>query len=154
MSAVTAIAVRLSRSWALRRVTLAQVLAPVAPGQVHRALAAFQLTPREARFARTLLTRRPQWWIWRTHQQRFAGDFVLVDMSCSVPARRTAWVIDLKLDAPFRVGGGGCGVQLRNAPRAVDALIDRGVVGRASPIRLATGGGPQLLHALASFAAV
>ena len=150
MPAVTAITVRLSRSWALRRVTLAQVLAPVAPGQVHLALAAFRLTPREDRFARTLILRRPQWWIWRTHQQRFAGDFVLVDMSCPVPAHRVAWVVDLKLGAPVRLGGGGCGNQLTRASQAVEGLVDRGIVGPTSTIHLATGSGPQLLGFMAA----
>lgn len=146
MSAVTAITVRLSRPWALRRVTLAQVLTPVAPGHVHLALAAFRLTPREERFARRLITRCPQWWVWRTHQRRFAGDFVLVDMSCPVPAHRIVWVVDLKLGAPLRLGGGGCGVQLRNAPDAAQELVDARVVGEPPAVQLATGGATQLLE--------
>lgn len=73
-------------------------------------------------FARELLERSTQLWLFRSNQRRFCGDFVVVDMSASRPERRRAWLVDLKLGAPLRVGGGGAGVSFRNGPRAVGEI--------------------------------
>jgi hypothetical protein len=41
-------------------------------------------------------------WVFRCDQRRFAGDFVVVDMSEPRPERRWVVVLDLKMGAPFR----------------------------------------------------
>lgn len=76
----------------------------------------------EARFARALLARRTERWLYRANQRAFCGDFVVVDMSAPRSAPRRAWVVELKLGAPLREGGGAVGVQLVHAPEALAAL--------------------------------
>ena len=150
MSPAVPIAVRLPRAFAFGRVSMRQVLAPVVDGDLRAAVAAFRLSSRERGFARRLLRRRTQWWLWRTHQKRRAGDFALVDMSSPDPAIRTVWIVDLKLGRPVRWGGGGAGIQLVNASLAVDELARAGVIARGSEPVLAVGGGGALLEALGS----
>jgi hypothetical protein len=84
---------------------------------------AFAFKSDEGLFARQLLARRSQLWLFRSHQRRFCGDFVVVDMSSPVAARRRSWIVDLKLGAPLKLGGGGAGVQLKNADRAVAEIV-------------------------------
>jgi hypothetical protein len=87
-------------------------------------LSAYAFCNDEAAFARELLRKRSQLWLFRSNQRRFCGDFVVVDMSSPVVERRPAWVVDLKLGAPLRVGGGGAGIQLRNSDRALAEIAD------------------------------
>ena len=61
-----------------------------------RLLSYFAFKNDERRFAISLLERHARFWLFRTHQGRFAGDFVAVDMSERRVARRNAWCIDLK----------------------------------------------------------
>jgi len=114
--------------------------APVRPGLV----APWRLSSREKRFAVALLTRRTNLWLFRTDQKRRAGDFVVVDMSSPDPVRRRVWVVDLKCGAELKVGGGGAGMQLLNAPLAVEAVAGLS----SSPPVLAVGDGVVLLEAL------
>lgn len=106
----------------------------------------FEMSPGEVRFARALLARHTELWLYRTDQQAFAGDFLLVDMSAPDPAMRQLWALDLKLGAPVRVGGGGAGNQLVCVDDAIDALYSLGVAApRAeSPPVLVTGDGDML----------
>jgi hypothetical protein len=103
----------------------------------------------EARFAKELVRRRGNFWVYRTHQARFCGDFVLVDMSSPRPAGRVAYVLDLKLGGRLKVGGGGAGVQFRNAALAVGEIAERGVVGGSAPYELLSGNRDEVLAALA-----
>ncbi|WP_163999182.1 hypothetical protein [Pyxidicoccus caerfyrddinensis] len=100
----------------------------------------YALKSDEKPFVRELLSRKRNMWVFRCDQRRFAGDFVVVDMSEPRPARRWVVVLDLKLGAPLVLGGGGAGIQLTQAQQAVDALAARqGVIAPGTPYELATG---------------
>jgi hypothetical protein len=102
----------------------------------------------EARFAKELLRRRGNFWVYRTHQARFCGDFVLVDMSSPRPAGRRVFVLDLKLGGGLKVGGGGAGVQFRNAALAVAEIAQGGVIDPSTPYELLSGARALVLDAL------
>jgi hypothetical protein len=130
----------------------ALILRAVRPPPAHAAFAvhAFAFKCDEEDFARELLRRRSHVWLFRSNQRAFCGDFVAVDMSSPSPARRRAFVLELKRGAPIRVGGGGAGVQLRNADRAVRGLAQEGgILGAEAPYVLATGDGERLLDFIA-----
>jgi len=147
MSVRSLITVRLPRAFALGRLSMAQALGRATSGRVRADFRAFELHPREYRFAKQILLSRTQIWLWRTNQKELAGDFALVDMSSPDPRRRPVWVVDLKLGAEVRFGGGGAGNQLTKAAAAVDALAAAGVVRPRKPT-LATGDGGALFTAL------
>ena len=145
------IAVRLPRRRVLGRFSLARVVAQAA-GEAHkrptgRQLSWFEMSPREQRFARRLLEERPNLWLYRTHQQCRVGDFAVVDMSSPCASSRAVWLVDLKLGAPVRTGGGGAGIQLANADAAVRYLAGKGVVSADVPLAKVTGDGPAMLAA-------
>jgi hypothetical protein len=157
MSLRTPIAVRLPRGFALGRISMAQALSLSGPGRhraikgdVRQVLPSFRLHPREHIFATTLLLSHTRIWLWRTHQQRFAGDFALVDMSSPDPRCRRAWIVDLKLGATVKLGGGGAGNQLSRAAHAIAELVDIGVLGMQVRPRFATGDGRALLPVVTS----
>ncbi|MCK6511271.1 hypothetical protein L6R29_15020 [Myxococcota bacterium] len=79
----------------------------------------------EKRFARILLERKSNLWLFRTHQQRFCGDFVIVDMSDPDPEQRKVYALDLKQGASLKQGGGGAGIQFKNVPIAVLDIAER-----------------------------
>lgn len=110
-----------------------------------RTVHAFEFKCDERSFARALLDRSPQRWLYRCHQQQFCGDFVVVDLSPPEPSARVAWVVDLKRGAEVRVGGGGAGVQLLRAPEAVCELIALGVLGPDPRWAAVTGDARALL---------
>lgn len=83
---------------------------------------AFAFKADEHEFARALLTRRTELWLFRANQRAFCGDFLAIDMSSPCPASRRAWVIELKRNMPIRIGGGAVGVQLRNAALAMQSV--------------------------------
>jgi hypothetical protein len=100
----------------------------------------YALKSDEKPFLKELLRRKRNMWAFRCDQRRFAGDFVVVDMSEPRPGRRWVVVMDLKLGAPLVLGGGGAGVQLTQAQLAVDAVAARrGVLAPGVPYELATG---------------
>ena len=111
-------------------------------------LASFALSRLELDFARRLLRRKRNLWLFRTNQRASCGDFVVVDMS-PVPAGRTARVIELKRAAPLRVHARSGGPQLRNARAAVLELADRGIIPADAPLSLASGGTEEVLGWLA-----
>jgi len=118
----TRYAIRVPKHEILRARTLERILKRLRSrsGPVSRSvLAAYAFRNDEAVFARELLTRATQMWLFRTNQRRFCGDFVVVDMSSPDPDARRAWVIDLKRGARLKLGGGGAGVQLVNASGAL-----------------------------------
>src|SRR5690349_3063427 len=83
---------RLPRSALVRRDAVARLSATWQA----RSLFAFKCD--ELAFARALLARRTNLWLYRTSQRAFAGDFIVVDVS-SPPSRvdsRRAFVIELK----------------------------------------------------------
>lgn len=100
----------------------------------------YALKSDEKPFVRELLSRKRNLWVFRCDQRRFAGDFVVVDMSEPRPERRRVVVLDLKMGAPLVLGGGGAGVQLTNARLAVDGVAARkGLIASGVPYELATG---------------
>ncbi len=107
--------------------------------------AAYALTPHEHGFARELLRAHPRLWLYRSHQRKFCGDFVVVDMSDPRPCRRGLWVLDLKRSAPLRFKGG---VQLSRAGRAVALLRAQGVVGPEADPTCVIGDRPRLSRML------
>lgn len=121
------------------------------PALVHRAIRpanadvgqvvqAFELKNDELDFARALLFRKSQLHLFRSNQRAFCGDFVVIDVSSPDVARRRAVVLDLKQGAPLRVGGGGAGVQLRNAELAVREIARAtAVLGGEAAFEVVTG---------------
>ena len=80
---------------------LIAALRPRVPGRHVRALASrFALSSRERRFARRLLARHTQLWLFRCLQGARAGDFVVVDMSAQRPSGRAVRVLELKQGEP------------------------------------------------------
>ncbi len=88
----------------------------------------------EKQFARILLERKSNLWLFRTHQQRFCGDFVVVDMSASDPGQRKVYVLDLKQGASLKQGGGGAGIQFKNIPMAVGDIAQLTGIIPAQPV--------------------
>ncbi|MBL8719412.1 MAG: hypothetical protein JNL79_25720 [Myxococcales bacterium] len=88
---------------------------------------AFALKADEHAFARSLLARRTQLWLFRTNQRVFSGDFVAVDMSSPRPETRRAFVLELKRGMHLRVDAGAVGVQLRNAGLVLRSLSREGL---------------------------
>jgi hypothetical protein len=108
----------------------------------------FALCPAEQAFARQLLAAHTRYWLFRTHQQQAAGDFIAVDRSGK--ARSSRWfAIELKRAQRLRLGRPGmqlarCGhaiawvagayglsvtlvTEVVGAPDAVTRLLERGV---------------------------
>lgn len=101
----------------------------------------FDMRSHERAFVKAVLGRRSNLWLFRTNQRKSCGDFVVVDMSSPRPALRTAYVVELKLGARPRVGGGPVGVQLARAGEALAALPCRAPDG---PVVVLTGDGAAL----------
>ncbi|MBZ4419120.1 hypothetical protein [Myxococcus sp. RHSTA-1-4] len=111
----------------------------------------YALKSDEKPFVRELLSRTRNLWVFRCDQRRFAGDFVVVDMSEPRPERRRVVVLDLKMGAPLVLGGGGAGVQLTHAQLAVDGVAARqGLISPGTPYVLATGDKAVMLDFLRS----
>ena len=149
MSTVPTYVLRLPKTEMLRPRALERLVARALDGvraDLRRVLSCFAFRADEAVFARELLRRRSQMWLFRSNQRRFCGDFVVVDMSSPVAERRRAWVLDLKMGAPLRVGGGGAGVQLQNAPLAVaEVAQSHGALGLPAQAERLTGDRRALL---------
>jgi hypothetical protein len=78
--------------------------------------AGFALCPAEWAFARLLLGAQTRYWLYRTHQQQAAGDFIAVDRSCHAASARW-FAIELKRARRLRLGRPG--VQLARCRQAV-----------------------------------
>lgn len=81
---------------------LARSLGPDRRRRVELA-ARLSLSSREREFARSLLERKSNWRLFRSHQAGFGGDFVVVDMSAPQPEWRLVWVVELKAGEEPRV---------------------------------------------------
>jgi hypothetical protein len=117
--------IRLTRDLVARQDTFRAALQRVADvARADRAVThhAYAFKADEGRFARELLARHTERWLYRANQRAFCGDFVVVDMSPARTAPRRAWVVELKLGAPLREGGGAVGRQLVHATEALAAL--------------------------------
>jgi hypothetical protein len=102
----------------------------------------FALGGPELDFARELLLRRRNLWLYRTNQRHFCGDFVAIDMSA--PRDRRAYALELKLGAALRHDVGG--VQFAGLDDAIAELAP--VIG-AGAVTTAQGDGDAILGWLA-----
>src|SRR5688572_7621580 len=94
----------------------------------------------EKMFVRELLFRKSNFWIYRCDQHGFCGDFAVVDMASRVVKKRAVYVIDLKQGAALKVGGGGAGIQFKNAANVTASLAENfGVVAEGAPTTLLSG---------------
>lgn len=116
------VALRLYAAPLRRSDGLARLLRAQAGRACPRLLGLFAFKNDERRFALRLLELHARFWLFRTHQARFAGDFVAVDMSERRVARRRAFCVDLKLGAKLSEGGGGAGNAFVGLPRVVGAI--------------------------------
>lgn len=117
-----------------------------APSEAGFAVQSFAFKADEYDFARALLRRKTELRLFRSNQRGFCGDFVIVDLSSPSPARRRAFVLDLKQGAKLRIGGGGAGVQLRNADRVIRDVAATGVLAADPRYELLTGAAAEVLR--------
>ncbi len=114
-------------------------------------LAAFALSPPERQFAKRLLQRKRNVWLFRSNQRQFCGDFITVDMSAGVARRRPVSVIELKLGAELKLGGGGAGNQLQAAGAAVTEIaVTEKVITNDAAVTLMCGDGDAILEWICS----
>lgn len=139
------LAIRLTRAALARHdrfVALVERAVEVRRADAAEAFHAFAFKADEDAFARGLLERCPQRWVYRCNQRASCGDFVVVDMASPWPARRRAWVVELKLGAAPRLGAGGVGVQLTRAAEVVASLDVRTA---EAPFATVVGDGAALI---------
>jgi hypothetical protein len=98
----------------------------------------FALGEPEIAFARTLLDRRTNLWLWRTNQRHFCGDFIAVDMS--PPRDRPTYALELKAGEMLRLDVGG--VQMSGLG---DALAEVAHLTGAGPVVTARGSADAIL---------
>lgn len=128
---------RLPRAALARR----DAITRLAENEIERSLFAFKCD--ELAFARALLERHPNWWLYRTSQRAFAGDFVAVDLS---PRRDRRSVFALELKRGQRVRP----ITLPNADAGavVRALAERGVIDVDAPVESLVGDAGAILEAI------
>jgi hypothetical protein len=131
----------------LPRKALARRDAPARLAGSWRSWAAFAFKCDELAFARALLERRSNLWLYRSSQRAFAGDFIVVDLSRPAARARSALVLELKRGQRLRIGA-PTSVQLRNAPVALRELAGTGVVAADCPLSAVTGDGAAILDFL------
>jgi hypothetical protein len=129
---------RLPRAALARR----DAIVRLADSPLERSLFAFKCD--ELAFARALLERHPNWWLYRTNQRAFAGDFVAVDVS--PPRREGRRVLALELKRGQRVRG----IRLANAKGVVRELADEGVVVADASVDSLVGDARAVLDAIAT----
>ena len=81
---------------------VAQLLTAAVP--VRKLASSFRLSGDERAFAREVLGELTALWVFRCNQRRFCGDFGVVDMSAAGARPRRVWGIELKRNAPLRIG--------------------------------------------------
>lgn len=136
-----ALVLRLPRAALARR----DAVARLAPGTIERSVFAFKCD--ELSFARALLERRTNLWLYRTNQRAFAGDFVVVDVSSPRRASRRLVALELKRGERLRAVR-PTAIQLQNTPVVVRALADAGVVHEGCRVDALQGDAGALLEHL------
>jgi|GEM_PF-688765 len=107
---------------------------------VHSLVEKFAFRNDEKIFVKELLRGKKNLWLFRCNQQHFCGDFAVVDMSSPDPACRKVYILDLKRGAPLKIGGGGAGIQFKNAGKAVGEIAHRtGIIYQNSSFELLSG---------------
>ena len=136
---------RLPFAFVDRHLCLEQILAADASrswAQSWWLLPCFALSRPETQFARRLLDRKRNIWLFRCNQRAFCGDFIAVDMSVCQPRLRTAVIVELKSGAALRLGGAGAGNQFQRASAAVAELAEiEKVIVEDAPVSMVTGDG-------------
>ena len=111
----------------------------------YKLLEQFEVSPRERAFARAVLTRKRNFWLFRCNQRRYCGDFMLVDMSSPSPSLRRVLAVELKLGAPLQVGARP-GRQLANWRLATAEIGKRhAIIDPACDAELLIGSSEQVL---------
>ncbi|WP_437541228.1 hypothetical protein WMF39_26650 [Sorangium sp. So ce1504] len=143
------LSIKLTRRAVARRDLFCELVKrAVRPSQADAAFAfhAFAFKADEDEFARELMRRRTELWLFRSNQRASCGDFLAVDMSSPWAARRRSYVIELKRGMPVRIGGGAVGVQLQKAASAVQALAQKGdVLGVEGAYVTVAGDGAEII---------
>tara|TARA_B100000609_G_scaffold116456_1_gene92675 strand:- start:206 stop:574 length:369 start_codon:yes stop_codon:yes gene_type:complete len=113
---------------------------------VHSLAERFAFRNDEKRFVKELLSRKKNLWCFRTNQQKFCGDFVIIDMSSPCPKKREVYVLDLKRGARLKSGGGGAGIQFKNARLAVEEIARKTeTIDKDTSYELLTGDREEIL---------
>jgi hypothetical protein len=112
----------------------------------YRLLERFEMRSHERAFARAVLTRRTNLWLYRTNQRESCGDFVAVDMSAPQAENRRAYVIELKSGEPLVIGGAR--LQLASYRSALLEIAEqRAAITAKTPVELLYGDtSPVLAH--------
>lgn len=107
----------------------------------------FALSGPEREFARTLLRDKTNLWLFRTNQTRYAGDFIVVDMSApDARARRRVWVLELKANEKLKTAGG---IQLTNWREALAEIAEHhGIIDANTDAELLQGDPQAVLEHL------
>jgi hypothetical protein len=117
--------------------------------QLYKLTEKFEFRNDEKKFAKEVLEQKKNLWIFRTNQQKFCGDFIIIDMSSPIPEKRAIFVLDLKQNAQLKQGGGGAGIQFKNAQLAVSELADkRRLIPTNAPYELLSGDRKAILRYL------
>ena len=119
------------------------------PECLRRLRRAFAFSPAERAFARRLVERKTQLWVYRTNQHAFAGDFVVVDMSPGAPELRGPVVVELKAGEQVRRTPGPAAIQLERSDQAVAEIAGRdGVIVPGVEYGVLAGDPVEVLEAL------
>jgi len=103
----------------------------------------FEMRSHERAWAKTVLARRSNLWLFRTNQRRSCGDFIAIDMSSARRLDRRAYVMELKTGDPLVIGGAR--LQCAQYRAAVDELVAREILQDSSPVKLLYGDGAAVL---------
>ncbi len=108
----------------------------------------FELRSQERAFARQMLSRKRNVWLFRCNQRQRCGDFITVDMSDPLPAARRVNVIELKQNQPLSFGSGSDLQRSfwRRATAEIEA--EHGIIDAESPVSFPGGGESEVLSHL------
>ena len=87
----------------------------------------FELSGPEQLFAKSLLRKKRNLWLFRCDQKSYCGDFAVVDMSSPQVEGRKLYVLELKAGAPLRFAGKGAEGQLRNSELVAEHIRELGL---------------------------
>jgi len=110
----------------------------------YRLLERFEMASHERAFVKTVLPRRTNLRLFRSNQRLACGDFIAIDMSSPVPARRAIHVMELKTGEPLVLGGAR--LQCARYRAALDEISGRpGVIDATTPVELLYGDATAVL---------
>lgn len=112
--------------------------------QVRMLLGMYGFKSNERQFARDLLNRYPHVFLYRCHQQKGCGDFMLATPERSVDGQPHVYGIELKRGGRLKINR-GAGFQMRNVGDAVGWLSECGVVTADVPVTTIVGDKDEVL---------